>query len=49
MLSSVVWKRPLPANSWISEKGGHWCEGKRAKISVGKANGWPGRKFRVAA
>ena len=41
MSSSVVWRRPLPATSWISEKGGRWCEGKRAKTSVGKANGRP--------
>ena len=45
MSSSVVWRRPLPASSWISEKEGRWCEGEHAKTSVGKANVWPRRMF----
>ena len=49
MSSSVVWRRPLPASSWISKEGGRWCEGKRAKTSVGKGNGRSRRIYCMAA
>ena len=49
MSSSVACRRLLPASSRISETGGRWCEGKRAKTSVGKANGWPRRMYGMAA
>ena len=49
MFSSVVWRRLLPASSWMSEKGALWYEGKRATTSVGKAIGRPRRMYWLAA